>query len=224
MATASAHADELAAQLNLDQVTAQQNLLVAAAQQADDMAHVKGLQTIAAAQAHLDAVQLSMDTTKIAPAQIAYDLNATAPKAVQDVMKAQLDKATGQANKVIGAAQAALETVTGAANTAMEDADLAYGQAQQTAGLAIATAGQLLTQITNSANVAIAAAQGNLTTIQGQAGVAEAQATGTVAVTRAQAATQFGGSGLVVNLYGVDMNNATNITSALDWYARSALV
>jgi type IV secretory pathway TrbL component len=74
--------------------------------------------------------------------------------------------------------------------------------------------------VTGQANLAIANAQQTLTVDQGNAGIAEATATGLASTTAAQAQTQFAGSGMVINMYGLNPSDAAANAAELGWVLR----
>jgi hypothetical protein len=218
-----ADAAESAAQINLDQVQSQQDLLIAQAQQSQDTINIQQEARIAAATAHADSVQLHADTTLIGPAQIAVDMNANAPKAQQDVFAGQLDKANGLASKLTDAADNALTTITKSANGIMNDAQDSYDTVNYNAQTLVTSAGDSLKSITDYFTKAIAQAGSVLTGDQTSAALAEAPQSAAVAVSGANASTEFAGSGLVVNMYGMDFSDASAVTNSLTWAARNTL-
>jgi TP901 family phage tail tape measure protein len=221
--TAQWHTAVQSAQLNLDQVTLQEDQLLASSQQADDTTKIEQTSRIAAAQQHADAVTLHFDSAVVGPAQIAVDLGATLPKAQQDVFAAQLRRAEGQAGVAEGQAGATLEAVTASANAAMENADHAYQQAQQTAQLIIGNANQTLAAVTGEANVAIDTAKSGLQSTQDAANIAEAGADSAAAIMKQTASTQFAGTGVNINIYGIPANDAAAIGDEVQWAARALI-
>lgn len=221
--TANAHQAINTAQAVLDQTQIAQDAKVAIAQQHLDTVTIIQNQKIAEAQRHADSVQLHEDVSVVGPAQIAVDLNATSSKAQQDVFNAILHQAQGQAGVAEGQAGLALAHTTYSANSAIQAAQQQFDTIQGQANVAIANAQQSLATITGQANEAIANATANLSTIQGEAGVAEAQAQAAVSVAQETASTEFTGTGTVVNIYGVPLENATDVGAAFDWLARTQL-
>jgi hypothetical protein len=219
---ASADAAENAAQINMDQVTAAQDLLVAQAQQTMDTITIAQDSKIAAAQAHVDSVTQTQDLL-VQQAQTVVDLSANAPRAQQDAASAQLKKATNNAALVIQQWTTNLQTVTDTANNAINNATQGYTIAQNNQANAIQSATTSLSNITGYFNNAIAQSQGSLQGIENTAAQAEATSSGGVSVAQAQASTEFAGSGLVVNFYGADLSNPTAIQSNLDWFVRNQL-
>jgi hypothetical protein len=218
-----ADAAENASQINLDEVTTTQHLLVAAAQARMDQVTLVQDQKIATAQAHADAVQAHGDATLIGPAQIAVDLNANASKAQQDVYASQLKKATQVAAVATNSAASALANVTATAGTQIQKATNAYNAANDNATSAIEDATDSLKSITDYYNIAIASAGATLAGTQGAAAQGEAAATGAAGVAGARASTEFAGTGTVVNLYGVDMSNPGAVSTATSWAIRTAV-
>jgi hypothetical protein len=222
MVTTNAHTAIAQAQLQVDQVQfAQQQIAAAALQNADQVAIVQS-QKIAGAQAHADTVQLGQDLS-VALAQNAVDLSASAPKAVQDKVAAELAKAQATASVQEGAASAALSTVTSASDAAIAAAQNGATAASDGAAAAAAAASGTLAAVTGSATAAIAAAAGTLAAVTGAAAVAEAGATGAATVAGAAASTEFAGSGATINIYGLPLDNATAVASEAAWAARTQL-
>ncbi|WP_249020561.1 phage tail tip lysozyme [Conexibacter sp. S30A1] len=162
----------------------------------------KGDVAINAAQVQLARVTASADTV-IAGAQNAYQV-------VQNTANVAIQSATGQYQKV-----------QDSANLAMQKASDAYQTIQDQANLAIAQATKTQTMTSSYYATLVARAQSGLTTTQGRAGVAEASAQGAVTTEQALASTQFAGSGLVVNMYGMDLNNAGMVSNEMSWAARA---
>jgi len=151
------------------------------------------------------------------------DLSANAPKAQQDAANAQLKRATDQSNLSIAGAQANLTNVSDAATAAIDAASSSFSQAQATATAMIGQAQQTLATVQGEASVAIGTAQQNLQSIEDTASLAEATQQGVVSVLQAESQTEFAGSGLVVNMYGIPLENAAAVGQAMDWLARTQL-
>lgn len=221
--TATWHAATSTAQIGLDQLTAQQNALVAQAQMGADLVTMQQDTRIAAAQARMDAVTLHEDVSVVGPAQIAVDLGATLPKAQQDVLGARLKWYSAVASGAEATAGSQYQGVYGSAQGIIGGAGQRVTDAQNAASLIIGLAGLNLTNITGQANAAIAGAQSGLTGAQSAAALNEAPLSSGVALTQARASTQFAGSGLVVNMYGVDLSNPTAVGNETSWALRTAL-
>lgn len=220
--TMNEHAAESAAQLQVDQVQYASQAAAAMAQQAADQVAIVQTQKIAAAQAHSDTVQLKEDIA-VQLAQTAVDLSATAPKAQQDKVNAQLALAQSRATLADQRAATNLQNVTDAANKAIQTAQSNAQNVTDASTQAVAAAQQTLATVTGQANYLIATAQQTLTGVQDTATTTEAKLQGQVSITGAEASTQFAGSGTVVNVYGVPVNNAAAIGDAVSWVARTQL-
>jgi hypothetical protein len=221
--TSQAHINEQQAQLQLDQVTTSQDQLVALSQNHDDTVRVTAAIKIAAQQAQVDTVTLHEDVSIVGPAQAAVDMGATLPKAQQDVLNAQLKKATESAAVAVGVATKGLTAVTDAQNAAQQTADNLLQSTQDTANKMVGSAGQTLATVTGQANESIANAQEFLQGIQNMAAQQEAILQSEISVTQAEAQTQFAGTGTTVNIYGIPTGDATAIAGAVDWVARTQI-
>ncbi len=226
------------AQQNADTVQLSEDSLVSAAQAHADAVQVAQDQKLARAQAHVDTVTLAQDIA-VQLAQTAVDLSATAPKAQQDVVNAQLRHAQARAFLAEGYAQAGLAGATAQANAAITQAQGALTYAQATAAAAEGQAQGALVAAQGAASAAAAEAQGALAKAQGEASVAiasaqqtlqgiqdtaaqtEATLQGQVNITKAEASTQYAGSGLVVNMYGINPADAAANASELGWVLRT---
>jgi hypothetical protein len=91
---------------------------------------------------------------------------------------------------------------------------------QAQAQIDIANAQQALARAEGESKQATAQAEQALTSIEDTAKVAEAGLEGQVAITRAEASTQYQGSGLVVNQYGMNPSDAAANASELGWILR----
>lgn len=213
---------EALAKINLDNLTTNEHMLVATAQQNLDQVTIVQESRISRAQAHADAVQLHVDTSLIGPAQIAVDMNANSSKAVQDKMAAQLAKATGLGDRQVGAADRTLAAVQQSGQGLIDAAQKQYDATNNQATKVVQGAQDTLSNVTNYWDKIIQGLKDTLTKDQGAAQVAEAGATGAVSVTQAKASTEFKGSGLVVNMYGMDLSNAGNVAQEMSWAVRSS--
>jgi hypothetical protein len=221
--TANEHQLVNNAQINLDQVTAQEDQLAAMAQQRSDTVAVNQAIRLSSAQARVDANTLHNDVSVTGPAQIAVDLGATLPKAQQDVLNAQLRRAQGQAGVSEGRMSDWLAGVQASVNSITSAAQQQAQAASDAANAQISGAQATLAAVQGEANYAIALAQGNLSGVQGQAAITEAGLQGGVSITQARASTQFAGSGLQVNIYGIPTEDATGMGNAVSWALRQQL-
>lgn len=203
-------------QQNADLLQAHEDALVATAQAHSDAVQVAQDQQEATAQAQLDTAQLASDIG-IDMAKQAAVLVAGGTKAQQNAAKGFEAYATSHGATELAKAEAHVRAVESAANAAIAAAQGALAQAQGESAAAIASAQQALAAAEGAAHVAIANAEAGLSSIEGTAKVAEAAIEGKIAITREEAQTQYAGSGLVVNQYGLDMNNAQANANELTW-------
>lgn len=214
----AADAAEAVAKLNADNVTTQQQMLVATAQTKLDNVTANQDARITRAQAHADAVQAHVDAAQVGPAQIAVDMNANASKSVQDIFNAQLNKATAAGSVTVNNANQTLANVTGNADSLIQGAQDNYDSVNNTASLTIEQAAEALSNLTDQWNNILAGDQFNLSSTQTAGTTAEATATGTAGVTGAQANTQYAGTGgqtIIVN--GFNMTDPTQTASEIGW-------
>ena len=219
--TATEHQLVSNAQINLDQVTAAEDQLAALAQQRSDTVAINQAIVLSRAQAAVDSNTLHEDVSVVGPAQIAVDLGATLPKAQQDVLNAQLRRAQGKAGVSEGNFALWFAGVQNSVNAITAAAQQQAQAASDAANAQIGAAQQALAAMQGAANLAIAGAQGNLTGVQNTAAITEAGLQQGVSVTQAQASTQYAGSGLVVNITGVPLNDASAIASEVGWAMRT---
>jgi len=106
---------------------------------------------------------------------------------------------------------------------AVQAAQQALAVAQAQAAQAEAAAQNTLATAQGQASVATAQAQQSLQAIQDTAAQQEAIIQGEIAVTQAEAQTQYAGSGLVVNLYGLNPSDAQANATELGWLLRTQL-
>jgi hypothetical protein len=89
--------------------------------------------------------------------------------------------------------------------------------------VAESNANQALTYAEGNAKVVVATAEQALAGIENTAKVAEAGLEGEVEITRAEAQTQYAGSGLVVNITGINPTDAAAVASEVGWNLRTQL-
>jgi hypothetical protein len=178
---------------------------------------------VAIQQAHLDTVQLSTDVAVDLAKQ--YQVQAaTGTKAQQDAAAAQVALVTGQQAKAVADANAGVQDATNNANALLWKAQEALNKAQIIATEAENRAQAQLNEAQGTASLTLANANQALAQITNTANLAEATIAAQITVTQAQASTQYAGSGLVVNQYGVDMNNAPQVVGELSWALRNQLL
>jgi hypothetical protein len=203
-------------QQQTDLVQAHEDLLAAAAQaQADNQAVTSAI-TLSMAQGTIDAIQLAADG-RIDTALLASVMVATGTKAQQDAAKGFETVLKGKEAFAVAGAESALHVAEGAANAANTSAQTAYAVAQAQGAQAVADAQQALAAAEGSAHIAIANAEQGLGAIEGTAHVAEAGLEGKLAIERERSQTQYAGSGLTVQMYGMDYGNAEANANALTW-------
>jgi len=232
--------DQLVAlsQQALDTTNIQEAILVGNAQQQYDATNIADQVKIAAAQQQADNFELLGDTNQQL-AQIAYDLAANAPQAQQDMAQQALNywtsyNAYGQAleakhlQDVTDAAKADMQAAATTYQAVQDQAQAAiaastqkYQGVQDAASQAIANANSNLAQVTGKANEAIAQAQQGLQGVTDQANQTLASDQASIDVMRETASTQYAGSGLEVNIYGLPTTDAQAIASELSWVLRT---
>ena len=236
------HEDQLLgkSQQHMDAVTVTQDQKIVGAQAHVDSVTLKQDMAVQLAQT---AVDLSANASKaqqdVTNAQLKY---AQENQALQ-VNNAQgaLTQVTDNANKLIQNAASAYANVQGAAATAVQQATAQYQQAQDqasadiqkatnqytnaqnAASLATENSQAYLNTITGQFNVALAGASQNLQAIQDTAAQQEATLQGKQTVTQAEAQTQFAGSGITVNITGINPQDSAAIANAVGWELRTAL-
>lgn len=209
------------AQANLNLATAQGNVTINQSQLQLASVTANANSTIAGAQNAYQSVQNAANTL-IQGAQDSYN-------SAQDAANLAIQQATGNADNVQNAANLAIQQAQGSyqsaqdtANQMVQAATDAYQAQQDAANKAIASAQQ--TQASTAAMWAqqLANDQAQLSGVQGQAAVGEAGAQGAVTNEQALASTEFAGSGLVVNIFGTNVADPTEIGQAASWAIRSS--
>jgi hypothetical protein len=209
-------------QQGMDLLQAHEDALVGVAQAHSDAVQVAGDQQEVIAQGIVDAAQISSDARTDAT-YLATVLVAGGTKAQQDAAKGMQTWATASGVAMMANAEAHNKTVEAEANKAIQGAQANVAVVTGEAKTAISNAQQALALAEGSAKVAIANAEQGLTSIEGTAKVAEAKLEGQVAIKREEATTQYAGSGLVVNQYGMNPEDAAANASELGWVLRQLM-
>jgi hypothetical protein len=203
-------------QQNADLLQSHEDALVAVAQAHSDAVQVTQDQAEATAQAQLDTAQLTADIGIDTAKQTAI-LVASGTKAQQDKAKGWEVTEVAHGASIMAGAEAHMKAVESAANATIQAAQGALAQAQGESAQAISSAQQALAAAEGSAHIAIANAEQGLASIEGTAHVAEAGLEGKLAIERERSQTQYAGSGLVIQQYGLDYGNATAVANELTW-------
>jgi hypothetical protein len=206
----------------VDDDKTQADVQEAKAQAHSDAMTLLGAQNIAAAQAEVDAVQLAQDQ-KIGNAELKVLAAANGTKAQQTTAASGLSYAEHKGEAAEAEANAHLQQVQAGANAMAEQAARAMESVTNTWNEAIKNAEQAMAQAKGESAVALAKASQALQSIEDKAAQEEARVEKEVAVTKAKAQTQYAGSGLVVNQYGMEYGNADANASALGWELRSLI-
>lgn len=201
----------------VDQDKAQADAVEAAAQAHLDSVTVTQDQRIAAAQATVDSAQLHADQL-VGNAELKVLAATNAGKKKEEEAAAGLKLAEGQGEKLVKEKEANLKgSVEPAANTAINAASNELARATESWSNAIKQAEQNLAKAKGEGAEQLARAQQNLQGIEDKAAQAEAAKEREVSVEKEKATTQYAGSGLVVNQYGLDYGNATANANELSW-------
>jgi TP901 family phage tail tape measure protein len=212
-----AQAQLLAAkQQEVDLLQAHEDQIAAAEQAQADSVAVQDAINLSAAQSAVDEAQLQGDIA-VDLAQLAGVLTATGTKAQQDVAKAFEKSVSGKQGLDLAKAADSLSKAQSAANTAAENAAHAYATAQAEGAQVIASAQEGLEKVKGEGEIAVKNAEAAVSSIEAKAAVAEANLEGKIAVERERAQTQYAGSGLSIEMYGMDYGNAEANVNALTW-------
>ena len=222
------------AKMALDQAKISGQQLIAEKQQGVDLLQAHEDVLIATAQAHSDAVQVAQDQQEqvaqeqVDTAQITSDARADAAymtsvlvaggtKAQQDAAKGMQAWATASGQAMMVHAEAHYKEVEVGANAEIQGAQNALAQARGESAEAIENAKRALAKAEGESGVAIKNAEQGVAAIEGTAKVAESVLEGKIAIERERAQTQYAGSGLVVNQYGIGYDNAAANANEIAW-------
>jgi TP901 family phage tail tape measure protein len=212
----------------LDEQNVDQDKAMADSQEASAQAHLDSVtalsdQRIAAAQAQVDAAQLHADQL-IGNADLKVLAATNAGKKKEEEAASGLKKAEGEGASLVAGKEAALKGgVEPAANAAISAASNELTRTTESWSNAIKQAEQNLAKAKGESAEQLAKAQQNLQGIEDKAAEAEAAKEKEVAVTKEKATTQYAGSGLVVNQYGMNPEDATANAAELGWVLRSLI-
>jgi hypothetical protein len=193
------------------------------AQNALNLATAQGSVTTNAANAALATVTASANTS-IAQAQNQYQTEQNAANTAIQVATDQYQQSQNAANMAIQTATGQYQAAQNKANSAIQTATDNYQAVQDTANAAIANAAQTQATIASRWATQLASDESILSGLQGQAATGEATASGAVSTESALSSTQFAGSGLTINQYGVDLSNPASMTEAASWAIRTSSV
>jgi TP901 family phage tail tape measure protein len=206
--------------VQLDEMKIGYDAQIAHAQQAIDTAQTATDRASAATQALVDAVT-SQQNVLIGQAQQNLDnVTKTNNLAVQEAQAAVARASTGsQAQQEEAAAQ--LQHAEAAAAAAVQQAQAALAAAQAHASQAEQEAQNALASAQGNASVVLAQAEQTLAAAQSQADRAEAEQQALIARTEEEANMQYAGSGLTVNIEGINPTDAAAVASEVGWILRT---
>ena len=227
---AQAQREDAELALSVQQVTAADEQIVDADKTASDAAQAKaqahldavtiaGLQRIEIAQGEVDKAQLEADR-QIGAAQLKILSATDAGKAREAAAAAAKLLAEGAGAKGVSAAEEHLKGVEGGAHAAETTAAGELARSTGTWEAAIKEAEASLAKAKGEGAEALAKAQAKLTGIEDKAAEEEAGAEKKVAVEKERAGVLYAGSGLVVNQYGMNPEDAQANASELGWVLR----
>jgi TP901 family phage tail tape measure protein len=206
----------------LDEQIVDQDKAAADAAEAKAQAHLDavtltGANRIQTAQAGIDAAQLDADT-KIGTAELKVLAATGGGKEKEAAAAAHLKKVEGEgATEVSGAEYVLKGVVEPAANAAINAASNELATAVESWSKTIKQAEQNLARAKGEGAEQLAKAQQNLQGIEDKAAQEEAAKEKQVAITKEQATTQYAGSGLTIQQYGIDFGNATAAANEAVW-------
>jgi hypothetical protein len=159
--------------------------------------------------------QEDAQSTRIAVIAAHGDATVAAAKVKVDALQKSSDLTVGVQQKI--------SDLMANAGTTLQQAVAATGltgaQANQARALAIADRAQTTAQ--NASNLANANAQKQLVAIQNSAKVAEAKANALLSIEQARANTEFAGSGVHIEITGINPTDAQAVASAVSWHMRT---
>lgn len=207
-------------QVQLDEMKSSYDQQIAAATSAVDSYQTSTDKASAATQAIVDAVTTQQNAL-ISQAQANLDnVTAVQDQAVQEAQNRVAAVAQGtQAQQQT--AQAALTHAEAAAAAATGQAQAAVAAAQANANRAEQEAQNALANAQGNAGVVLAQAEQALVQAQDQANIAEAKQQALVEETKERATTQYAGSGLSINITGINPTDAAAIASEVGWELRT---
>jgi hypothetical protein len=223
--------DELAATeqgvLAQDQQLVDDDKTQADAQEAMAQAHadavaIKAAGEIAAAQEQVDNVQLAQDQ-KIGNAELKVLAAANKSKEQQNLAASGLSFAEHEAEHQEAAATANLKKVEQGAATMSEEAAKAMENVTNHWNEAIKNAEQTLAKAKGESELTLKGAALALQKLEDTAAQEEAKLEKEVDVTKERSQVQYAGSGLVVNQYGMNPEDAAANASELGWVLRQLM-
>jgi tail lysozyme/minor tail protein len=206
----------------VDEDKTQADVQEAAAQAHADAVAIKAAGEIAAAQEQVDTVQLAQDQ-KIGNAELKVLAAANKSKEQQSLAASGLSFAEHEAEHQETAAAGHLKTVETEANKMAEQATQAMENVTNTWNQAIKNAELAMAQAKGESAVALAKAAQSLQAIEDTAAKEEAKLEKEVDVTKERSQVQYAGSGLVVNQYGMNPEDAAANASELGWVLRQLM-
>jgi hypothetical protein len=145
-----------------------------------------------------------------------YGLNLVAQR-----MTVGLDKITLAQDTIVGSAQQQLDTVTTTQQQLVDNAQAALTAHQGDSKKIVDYYQSIYDQVSAAAKQAEAQAGMILARAQGNAKVAEAQQQALIAIEQAKANTEFAGSGVHIEITGINPTDAAAVASAISWHMRT---
>ena len=219
----SAQTDDAAvavAQARADSVSIADNIKQAAAQATEDADNMVDAVKVASAQAHVDAVaqgtqlQINQANAALALAQSTQTLNQSSDNNALTIATSNTAADAASTASLLSAAQTA-QALDAANHTATLAAETSAAQQMN------ANAQAALVALQDQAALAEAEGSQTLSALQGQALIQEEQLKSQIALTQAMEATQFAGSGIVVNINGINPTDSAAVSDALGWVLRT---
>ena len=161
--------------------------------------------------------------TEIQTRQLIMTMDAIAKKSTTAQAEAELKKAESVGETEIAKAEGNLGTVKTHAAQEEQAAQNALSRAQEYWAAQEAAAQKAIALAEGESKVALANAQQNLQTIESTAAKEEARLEKAAAVEKEKAQTQYAGSGLTIQMYGMNPEDAAANASELGWILRSQL-
>ncbi len=207
-------------QAMVDAVTSQQDALVGQAKSAIASTEQSQDAAIQSAEQKLDYTVKETDRTVQEAENRAAEV-ATGSQAQQQAAQSALEEAKAHQAHYIAEAEAALATAKSASAQAVQQAQNALSVAEANAAKAEQEAQNALGAAKGQAEVVLAQANKILAEAQDRANIAEAEQQAVIEKIKAEASTQYAGSGLTVNIEGVNPTDAAVIASEVGWVMRT---
>jgi len=211
-----------ATQAMIDAVTAQQDVLVGQAKTSVATTEQNENAAIQGAQQNLDNVTRTTNQA-VQEAENAAQKVATGTQAQQQIAEAAVEHAKAEQSKQVAQAEASLAAAKNASSAALQQAQNALSTAEANAAKAEQEASNAVANAKGHAEIVLAEANKILVEAQDKANIAEAEQQALIEKTKAEANTQYAGSGLTVNIEGVNPTDAAAIASEVGWVMRTQI-